>query len=78
MVSMTEQPQTTLRSPCAMPSVGWSGVKLANIGLLSTFSGVMNHTTPSCSPTNKSGFGRCQENTSLPKFRVPTVKFGGG
>ena len=32
-VSMAKQPQTSLRSPCAMPSVGWSGVKLATIGL---------------------------------------------
>ena len=30
-VSMAEQPHTRLRSPCAIPSVGWSGVKLAAI-----------------------------------------------
>jgi hypothetical protein len=43
-----------------MPSVGWSGVKLAVIGLWSsgnTFSGVMNHASPSGSPMGKSGFG---------------------
>ena len=27
--SMAEQPQTSLRSPCTMPSVGWSSVKLS-------------------------------------------------
>jgi hypothetical protein len=32
-VSMVEQPHTSLRSLCAMPSVGWNGVKLAAIGL---------------------------------------------
>ena len=32
---MVEQPHTSLRSPCAMPSVGGSGVKLAAIGLQS-------------------------------------------
>ena len=34
-----------LRSPCAMPSVGWNGVNLAAVGLWSSgnaFSGVMN------------------------------------
>ena len=62
-VSMAEQPHTSLRSPCAMPSVGWSGVKLAAIGLWSsgnTFSVVMNQ-------TSQSGFGRCQENATCPK-----------
>ena len=39
LVSMAKQPHTSPRSPCAMPSVGWSGVKLAAIA----FSGVMNH-----------------------------------
>ena len=32
-VSMAEQPDTSLRSTCAMPSVGWCDVKLAAIGL---------------------------------------------
>ena len=48
-VSMAEQPHTSLRSPCTLPSVGWSGVKLATIGLWSSgnvFSGVMNHASP--------------------------------
>jgi hypothetical protein len=45
---MAEQPHTSLRSLCAMPSVGWSGVKLAAIGSSgNTFSGVMNHSSPS-------------------------------
>jgi hypothetical protein len=37
----------------AMPSISWSGVKLAAIGLWSSgsvFSGVMNHASPSGSP----------------------------
>ena len=29
-----------------------------------TFSGVMNHASPSGSPTDESGFGGCQENTT--------------
>ena len=33
MGSIAKQPHTSLRSPCAMPSFGWSGVKLAAIGL---------------------------------------------
>ena len=54
-VSMAEQLHTSLRSPCTMPSGGWSGVKLTAIGLWSSgnaFSGVMNHASPSGSPTN--------------------------
>ena len=61
-----------------MPSADWSGVKLAVIRLWSSgnaFSGVMNHASPSGSPTDKSGFGGCQENATC---IVPTVKFGGG
>ena len=65
------QQHTSLRSPCAMPSVGWSGVQVATVG--NTFSGVMNHASPSGSPTDKSGFGG-----SLPECIVPTVKVGGG
>ena len=45
-VSMAEQPHTSLTSPCTMPSVGWSGVKLAAIGFWSSgnaYSGVMYH-----------------------------------
>ena len=66
-VSMAEQPHTSLRSPCAMPNIGWSGVKLTSIGLWSignTVSGVMNHASSSGSPTDKSGFSGCQENTT--------------
>ena len=70
-VSMAEQPPTSLRS-CTMPSIGWSGVKLAAIGLWSSgnvFSAVINHASPSGSPTDESGFGGCQHQN---------VKFGGG
>ena len=43
---MAEQLHTSPRSLCAMPSVGWSGVKHGATGLWSSenvFSGVMNH-----------------------------------
>jgi hypothetical protein len=30
---MAEQPNTSLKSPCAMPSFGWSGVKLNALDL---------------------------------------------
>ena len=72
--SMAEQPHTCLRSPCEMPSGGWSGVKLAAIELWSsgkTFSGVMNHSSPSGTPMDKSGFGRCQKNTTCPNATCP-------
>ena len=68
-VSMAKQPHTSLKSPCAMPSVSWSGVKLTAIGLWSsgnTFFGVMNHASPSGSLTDESGFGGCQENAPCP------------
>ena len=71
-VSMAEQPYTSLRSPCTMSSVGWSGVKIAAIGLWSSensFSGVMNHASPSGSPTDEFGFGGCQENASCPNVQ---------
>ena len=74
LVSMAEKPHTSLRSPCSMSSVGWSGVKLTAIGLRSSgnaFSGLMNHASPS-------GLGGCQENAYLPECAVPTVKFDGG
>ena len=35
-VSMAEQLHTSIRSPCEMPSVDWSGVKLAAIGFWSS------------------------------------------
>ena len=49
-VSMAVQPHTGRRSPCATPSVGWSGVNLVAIGFWSSgnaFSGVMNHASAS-------------------------------
>jgi hypothetical protein len=58
-----------------MLNIDWSGVKLDAIGL--AFSGVMNHASPSGSPTDESGFGRCQENATCATI-VPTVKFCGG
>ena len=67
--SMSEQLHTRLKSPCAMPSDGWGGVKLLAIGLWSSgnmFSGMMNHASPSGSPTDKPGFGGCQENATFP------------
>jgi hypothetical protein len=52
-----------------MPSVYWSGVKLAAIGFWSSgniFSGVMNHSSSSGSPKDESGFGGFQENATCP------------
>jgi hypothetical protein len=46
---------------------GWNGVKLAVTELWSSgnaFSGVMFHASPFGSPTDKSGFGGCQENAT--------------
>ena len=57
---------TSLRSQCA---IGWSGVKLAAIGLWGSgnvFFGVINHASPSGSPTDESWFGGCQENVTCP------------
>ena len=68
-VSMAKQLHTSLRSPCAILSVGWSGVNLTAFGLWSSgnvFSGVMNHASPSGSPMDESGFGGCQENATCP------------
>jgi hypothetical protein len=51
-----------------MPSVDWSGAKLAVIGLWSSgnaFSGVMDYASPSGIP-NKSGVRGCQENATCP------------
>ena len=68
-VSIDKQPLTRLRSPCTMPSVYWSGVKLAAIGFWSSgniFSGVMNHASSSGSPKDESAFDGCQENATCP------------
>ena len=68
-VSMAEHAYTSLRSPFVMPNVGWSGVKPVAIGFWSSgnlFSEVMNHASPSGSPTDKSGFGVGQENATCP------------
>jgi hypothetical protein len=71
---MAEQPQTSLRSPNAMPSIG-CGVKLTAIGLWSSgnaFSGVMNHASParSTTMTDESVFGGCQENATCPTEKL--------
>ena len=63
------QPHTSLRSPCAMPRVDWSGLKLTAIGCWSSgnaFSGVMNYASPSGCTTDESGFGGCPENATRP------------
>jgi hypothetical protein len=59
----------SLRSTCAMTSVGWNGVKLNAIGLWcsgNAFFGMMNHASSSGSQTDESGFGGCQENATCP------------
>jgi hypothetical protein len=70
-VSMAERPHTSLRSPCSMSSVGWSGVNHLSLEQW------MNHASPSGSPMYETVFSGCQENTTE-KHIVPTVKFGGG
>jgi hypothetical protein len=55
-----------------MPSVGWSGVNIAAIGLWSSgnaFSGVMNHASPS---------GNLDDARRTLPAQMQTVKFGGG
>ena len=76
-VSIAEQSHTSLRSPCAMPSVDWWCNSLRHWTLEqrgNAFSGEMNNASPSGSPTDKSVFSGCQENSTI----VQTVKFGGG
>jgi hypothetical protein len=63
-----------------MPSVGWSGVKLAAIGLWSRgngFSIVINHASPSGNTMTNLGLADARRMLTAP-MHVPTVKFGGG
>ena len=55
---------TMCNVPSHVPSVSWSGVKLAAIVLWSSgnaFLGVMSHASQSGSLTDEFGFGGCQE-----------------
>ena len=64
-VSMAEQPHTSLRSLCAMPSVGCTTIGLWSSG--NTLSGVMNYALPSGSLMDESGFADARRMLPAPK-----------
>jgi hypothetical protein len=72
-VYMAEQPHTNLRSPCAMPSVGWSGVKLAIIGLWSIESPFTIWQFD-----GQIWFWQMPGERYLTQYIMATIKFGGG
>ena len=66
-VSMAKQLHTSPRSLCTITSIGWRGIKHANVGLGSSANmlpGVMNHPSSSGRLINESKFGGCQENAT--------------
>ena len=70
---MAEQAHTSLRSLCALPSVGWSGAKHAAAGLWSSgnvFSGVMNHASLSNFAENTTGVWWRRDNSLGLLFKV--------
>jgi hypothetical protein len=74
-VSMAKQPHTSLRSPCAMPKVGWSGVKLAAIGLWNSGKRLLSLHPLAVLRTN---LGLADARRTLPAQCIePTVKFDG-